>query len=285
MSVIGEAGFVLYQKELVFLAALTGADELYGIEDNSSQMGDEEIAEEWEKAREQLETKKYIEVDFDNSVTVDNDLYAMIVACCSPKVFIRNVRIEEDSIHMRNIYITENIAVELDQDRLSKNKWILTPLVSIEKVAANLVECFVTEKAYEGESISIDVNISDFEKINEFLGSDKISEAIDLLKNLGCNEEASEDFIGSLRDKTFCSSLLIMLIDYDDMSDVISYTYYGGLKYLWKVDVSNLGREDGQDKITLGTVDSEAALKELEKMVFSLKNLYSSAAKGDEQHG
>lgn len=285
MSVIGEAGFVLYQKELVFLAALTGADELYGIDDNSFQMDENEIAEEWEKAREQLETKKYIEVDFDNSITVDNDLFELIVACCNPKVFIRNVRIEEDSIHMRNIYITENIAVELDQDRLSKNKWILTPLVSIEKVAANLVECFVTEKTYEGDGTSIDINISEFEKINEFLQKEEISEAVDLLKNLDCNEEDSEDFIGSLRDKSFCSSLLIMLIDYDGMSDVISYSYYGGLKHLWRVDVSNLGREDGQDKVSLCKVGSGTALKEIEKMILSLKNLYSSARKGDEQHG
>lgn len=287
MSPIGEAGYVLYQKELVFLAALTGAEEMYGIEDNSFQMKDKEIADEWEKAREQLESKKYIEVEFDNSITIDNDLYALIVACCNPKVFIRTVRLEDkDSIHMRNIYISGDVAVELDQDRLSKNKWILTPLISSEKVASNLLECFVTEKDYEIENISFDVPITDFEKLNDYLGKEEITEATELLKNLGCNEVGAEDLMGALKDKNFCTSLLVMLLDYDNMSDIISYSYYGGCKYLWRVDVSNLGKEDEEENIiTISTVASQAALQEIEKIVLSLKHLFTSANKGDEHHG
>lgn len=281
MSVIGEAGYVLTQKELVFLAALTGAEEMYGIEDNSFQMSDKEISEEWDKAKDQLETKKYIEVDFDNSVTVDNDLYSLIVACCKPNVFLRVVRIEDnDCAHMRNIYITKDIAVELDRDRLSKNKYVMTPLVSIEKVAANLVECFVTEKDYAEDNISFDIHVKDFEKLISLIEKDETSAAIELMKNHGCNEDDVEDFIGAIKTKELCISLLVMLIDYDDMSDVISYSYYSGCNHLWRLDVSNLGKEEEEEKIiTLSVVSSEAALKEIEKMVLSLKHLYSSAAK------
>lgn len=288
MSVIGEAGYVLTQKELVFLAALTGAKEMYGIEDNSFQMGDKEISEEWDKAKDQLETKKYIEVDFDNSVTMDDDLYSLIVACCNPKVFIRTVRIEDNNCaHMRNVYITKDIAVELDGDRLSKNKWVLTPLVTIEKVVANLLECFDTEKDYTEENISFDVHVADFEKLNNFIEKEETSSAIELLKNLECTKDGAEDFIRALKNKELCTSLLLMLIDYDNMSDVISYSYYSGCKYLWRVDVSNLGKEEEEEKvITLSTVSTEAALREIEKMVLSLKHLYSSATrKGDEVYG
>jgi hypothetical protein len=288
MSVIGEAGYVLTKKELVFLAALTGAEEMYGIEDNSFKMSDKEISEEWDKAKDQLETKKYIEVDFDNSVTMDDDLFSLIVACCNPKVFLRTVRIEDnDCVNMRNIYITKDIAVELDRDRLSKNKYVMTPLVSIEKVAANLLECFVTEKDYTGENMSFDIHVTDFEKLNNFLEKSETSAAIELMKNLGCNEDGAEDFIGAIKTKELCTSLLVMLIDYDNMSDVISYSYYSGCNYLWRVDVSNLGKEEEEEKIiTLSTVSSESALKEIEKMVLSLKHLYSSAArKGDGVNG
>src|SRR5690606_12218163 len=87
MEKIAEAGFVLSKRELVFLAAITGADEIYGIEDNISQMGKEKINEEWQKAREQLQEKKYIEVELDNYITIDDELYALLEACCSPRAY------------------------------------------------------------------------------------------------------------------------------------------------------------------------------------------------------
>lgn len=282
MNPIGEAGFVLTQKELVFLAALAGADELYGIEDTLSEADEEQISEEWNIAKEQLENKKYIEVEFDNTVTMDNDLYSLIVACSKPKVFIRAAMIEEDSIRARNIYINERIAVELDQDKLSKNKWILTPLVNIDKVAANLRECFYSEKDFENGNIDIDIPASDFEKLNDFVANENRDEAIEVFKSYGCGEEESEDLYYALKDKNYCISLLIMLIDFDNMSDIISYTYYGGEKYLWKIDASALGKGNEEESIKFKTLSMESLLGEIDKMVYAFKHLYSSAVEGDE---
>lgn len=286
LNPIGEAGFVLTQKELIFLAALTGADQMYGIEDTLSEIDEEKISEEWRIAREQLENKKYIEVDFDNTVTLDEDLYSLMVVCCNPKVFIRATKVEGDSLRARNIYITEKIAVELDQDRLSPNKWIMTPLVNIEKVAANLKECFYTEDEFESENVSFDIPLSDFEKLNESASKEDMSEIMELFKKYGCSDEAADDLFHALQDRNYCISLLIILLDYDSMSDVLSYTYYGGTKYLWKLDASAVGKEDGEEKdIKFTTINMESLLNEIDKMVLALKHLYSSAVKGDEKHG
>lgn len=286
LNPIGEAGFVLTQKELIFLAALTGADELYGIEDTLSEVDDNQISEEWRIAKEQLENKKYIEVEFDNTVTMDDDLYSLMAACCNPKVFIRATMVDGDSLRARNIYITEKIAVELDQDKLSKNKWIMTPLVNIEKVAANLRECFYTEAEFESENISFEIPLPDFEKLNELINNEDKNEAVEIFKKYGCSDEASDDLYHALKDKNYCVSLLIILLDYDSMSDVISYTYYGGTKCLWKLDASAIGKEGEEEKgIKFTTLAMESLLNEIDKMVFALKGLYSSAVKGDEQHG
>ncbi|WP_010250276.1 hypothetical protein [Acetivibrio cellulolyticus] len=282
MSPIGEAGFVLTQKELIFLAALTGADEMYGVEDTVSEIDESQVAEEWDIAREQLENKKYIEVEFDNSITMDNDLYSLMVACCNPKVFIRTAMIEGSSSRTRNIYINEKIAVELDQDRLSPNKWILTPLVSIEKVSDNIKECFYTETDYESENISFDIPLSDFEKLNDTVVREDKSEAKELFMNYGCSDEASEDLFDALKDKNFCISLLIMLLDYDSMSDVNSFTYYGGTRHLWKLDASAIGKEDEiVSSIRFNTLSTQSLLGEIDEMVFALKHLYSNAIEGD----
>ncbi|OPZ88377.1 MAG: hypothetical protein BWY74_03167 [Firmicutes bacterium ADurb.Bin419] len=283
MSPKGEAGFVLTQKELLFLAALTGADEMYGVEDVFSQIDDEQVIKEWDIAREQLENKKYLEVEFDNTITMDNELYSLMVACCNPKVFMRVLMIEDESfMHIRNIYINENIAVELDQDRLSKNKWIMTPLVSIEKVAENLKECFFTETNYEGGDIGFEVPLPDFEKLNDLVVKGDRSEGIEVLKKNGCSDEAAGDLFDAIKDKDFCVSLLIMLLDYDNMSDVNSYTCYGGSKYLWMLDASAIVKEDEKEMVMkFNTLGKEAMLVEIEKMVFALRNLYSSASEGD----
>jgi hypothetical protein len=205
---VTEAGFVLSDKEILYLAAMAGAEELYGIQGESFGSDGEEIAAEWERVREQLERKNYIETGFDNTITVDPELHGLIAACADPKVFIRAVRLENDSrMHVRNFYLTNDIAAELDRDRTNGSRWYLTPLLNIAKVISNIRECYCSENIYKNEdSIEFETTKELFETIRDLASGDR-SEAAGLLIGRGCPERAAGDFIEALEHPSFCASI------------------------------------------------------------------------------
>lgn len=285
MSIIGEAGFVLKQRELLFLAALTGCDEIYGIQDNIAELDEKVVVEEWEKARIQLQNKRYINVNADDSITIDDDLYAFINACCKPRAYIKYVGSEDEGIlHQRNLYINEKIAVELDQDRLNKDTWIVTPLVSIKKAAYNLKECFFIDKEYRDAGIKFEVSQSDFEKLNNVFVNNEKSDTMTLLSDYGCPEEYLEDLYNALVCKKMHKTVLMMLHNYDNISDVFNFSIFGGEKCLWKINVLKINGKNESD-IIFSTTTAQSIADEIERMVLSLKHIYASSVEENELYG
>jgi len=274
MPIIGEAGFVFKQRELLFLAALVGCDEIYGIQDNIAEMKEKEIIEEWNKARGQLQNKKYINVNDDESITIDDDLYVFLKACCKPRAYIKYVGSEDDGIlHQRNLYINEKTAVELDQDRLNKDVWILTPLVSIEKAAYNLKECFILEKKYEDADIKFEISQGDFERFNNVFVNNEKSDALKMLSDFGCPEEFKEDLFNALKCKKVQKTILMILDNYDNISDIFNFSIFGGEKYLWKINVIKTN-DMSESKVVISTTTAQSIEKEVENMVLSLRHIY-----------
>jgi hypothetical protein len=286
MEKIAEAGFVLSKRELVFLAAITGADEIYGIEDNISQMGKEKINEEWQKAREQLQEKKYIEVELDNSITIDDELYALLEACCRPRAYFNYSGSEEgEPLHYRNIYINERIAVELDQDRVDKDTWILTPLVTLDKAAYNLKECFFTEKNYEKNGVKFEVTQEEFEEINNLFEKEDKLKTIEFLINSGCSKDYAGDLFEAINGKNLFKSLFTIIFDYDNITDFFNYSLYYGEKYIWQIDTSGLKNNNKENKIIFSSVSSEDIANGIDKVMNSLRHIFNESIKGEEFYG
>lgn len=283
MGTIGEAGYVLSLRELVFLAAITGAEEIYGVEDNTYLMNEKELEREWEKVKSQLEAKKYIDVELDDTITIDRDLYALIEACCHPGVFIRyagkNVESKE---RIRNCYITERIAVELDTDRLLKDTYILTPLVSIKKVAENYKECFRVEGSYESQSLSFAMQQPEFKTLTELIENSDDDEAMKLLTESGCENEAVRDIYEALKQKSLYMSMIVMQIDDAGVEDIISFSVVGGQEYLWKVEIST---SEDESEIKFKTSSPDMVVEEVEKLILQIEDLYRAGVERDDSIG
>ena len=237
MKGIAEAGFVLTMEELVFLASLIGSKELYGLEYDFDPMGEKEIAVKWKGVRKQLEDKKYIEVELNNEVTIDKELYEVLNSVCQPRLLIKYVLKDEEISHSRNFYFSEKICIELDEDRLMKKTYILTPMVSLEKVLQNLDECFFTSKNYGEEKLDFEVPLSDFEKLNAIDGSFSEVDKTDLLVGSGLSNELAVDLLKAINEKTFFISVAIFEIENNTIEKLKTYFVVGGKDFLWSIRI------------------------------------------------
>ena len=270
MSKIGEAGFVLTLREFVFLAALTGAKQIYGIQDDTYKLNNEELEEEWDKIKVQLENKKYIEVDIDESITIDDDLYEMIHHCTNPRILLKcDGRGLGEKPFSRCYYINIDHIIELDQDRLMKNTYAFTPMKDINKMIDNLKECYHIEGEYESNDQSFNISLDEFKQIIE---SDKMTkqEVIDKIKSLGCSEEEAMDFYIAYTNKKKYIASFIVDIKNEEINDVSTFYIFGGKKYLWMT--SSIDQED--TNITVSTSNIESINKQIDDYMDTVKKIY-----------
>lgn len=270
MSKIGEAGFVLTLREFAFLAALTGADHIYGVEDDTYKLSNEELQEEWNRIKGQLENKKYLEVDIDGSITIDDDLFEMIHHCCNPRMFIKcNGSGLGEKTFNRCYYISSDHGVELDQDRLMKNTYALTPMKDVDKLIDNLKECYFINEEYESTDCSFQVTFDEFQQITKQIEMSE-EEAIDKIISLGCSKESASDFYGAYRNKKKYIISFMANVSEQDIKDVSTFYIFGGQKYLWKT--SNITSE--KDDITVSVSDIRIIYEQIDGYIDEVKKIY-----------
>ncbi|TYQ16040.1 UNVERIFIED_CONTAM: hypothetical protein Cloal_2542 [Acetivibrio alkalicellulosi] len=275
---IGEAGYVLSTRELIFLAGLTGAKELHGIEDNTYELEKEELKNEWKKVKINLLNKRYIQCDKDK-ITVDRELFLLIDACCNPKVYIKYTNLDMGNLkHLRNMYITEKIAVEIDKSRQSHNNWILTPLVNIGKVANNLSECFITKKEYESVDNYFEVSIRDFFQLDQTIKKNNKEDVYKLLSQFGMSNDIAKDYIKAY-EKNSVKTLMTMITDSEGKKDMQTLWLLEGKNYMWKTEALNFDLliKNEENKIKIGTVNCQQIVSEIEDMVCNYSNIFLSA--------
>ncbi|GKX28621.1 hypothetical protein SH1V18_11010 [Vallitalea longa] len=270
MPKLGEAGFVLTLREFVFLAALTGAENIYGVEDDTYKLSQEELQEEWNKIKGQLENKNYLEIDIDGSITIDDDLFEMIHHCCNPRLFMKcNGKGLGEKTFNRCYYISIDHSVELDQDRLMKNTYALTPMKDMDKMIDNLKECYLIKGDYESTEISFEVAFDEFQQITEQIDMSK-EEAINKIVSLGCTKEAAIDFYGAYRNKKKYIISFIANVSNQDIKDVSTFYILGGQKYLWKT--SDITSEN--DNITVSVSDIKDIDNQIYGYIDEIKKIY-----------
>ncbi len=271
MLKLGEAGYVLTSREFAFLAALTGAENIYGVEEDTYTLSQEALKEEWDKVKRQLENKKYIEIGIDNSITVDEDLYALIANCCKPTMFIKceGKGLGGKKIS-RNFYVTQEIAVELDEDRLMKKKYALTPLTTPEKVMDNLLECYGVSDQYEVADAVVNMSCDEFQEVIALIEDQAQEDAMDILTTGGCDEEKAVDLYQALqaKDKYMFTSIL-QFIPHTD-ARIVSFSLFGGKKYLWKTDLIR----SEEDDVCIHISDSKTVSDEVDKLAVDIKKIY-----------
>ncbi|WP_304942560.1 hypothetical protein [Vallitalea guaymasensis] len=270
MPKLGEAGFVLTLREFTFLAALTGAENVYGVEDDTYKLRQEEIQEEWDKVKEQLENKKYIEIDIDGSITVDNDLFEMISHCCRPKIFLKcDGKGIGDKTFSRCYYISREYAVELDEDRLMKNTYALTPMKNINKVIDNIMECYHVNDKYELEDYSFKVTYDEFQELVTLIEESK-ENAIAKMISIGCTEDKATDFCKAFGNKKKYIMSYLIKISNKKVDGISTFYVLGGDKYLWKTsDITS-----DKDNIIISISNLDSIKEQVGKQITQIKEIY-----------
>lgn len=230
---LGEAGYVLTRREYAFLSALVGAKHIYGIEDDTHTLDREALQEAWTKAKENLENKAYIDIELDGQITIDQDLHEMLYLCCHPALFIKCQGKVMGRKMNRSLYVIKEHGIELDEDRLMRDKFILTPLVTHQKAVDNLLECLGFDEKKDNGSLDIKVSA---EAYNAWIKatSDNVldietmeSEAWDI------EHQDLEDLHKAIHNKKTYMHVAWMDIGSGDLEQVSYFSMYSGHDYIW----------------------------------------------------
>ena len=108
--------FQLNSRELLFLAALTGAEQLYGIPDGFFGMDDSETAREIYNLRDRLEKKGLANTDFNGNFIPDAGLISLIESCSGCERFISFEKTGKKTEPVRMMfYLNGQTAVKIEQ--------------------------------------------------------------------------------------------------------------------------------------------------------------------------
>ncbi len=252
MRAIGEAGYILSKSEICTLAGMAGCKELIGIEMNRP-VEEDEIVRDLEKAKSGLAEKKYLQ-KVDGGYGVDRNISYLIKACCNPLNIVRLIKCKEGSRSYRYYYFNSSVIVELDQDMLREDIFILTPMSSAGKAIDNMEEFFhIGQISGRLESRIFDNKFSiDHDILKRMMDRDTAQSGIqngNALSEAGLEDNLAEDLLYALNDSGESYSML--LIKLDDTKTFHRCDIYAGKQFLWKVTGNQEQR--GNDIVSPGS--------------------------------
>lgn len=252
MRAIGEAGYVLTKSELRTLAGMAGCKQLAGVS-LGDPAAEKDPADELESAVSGLEAKKYV-VKTDEGYAVDRNISFLVKACCDPLAFVRFIRRRGNREKTRCYYFAKDIAVELDQDVLLADTYILTPMTSADKAVHNMEEFFNIGRMngkLRSRMFSNTYNMDRF-IIRRLLDEESDyteDEALDALSGAGLEKNLARDLFYALRRSGESYSML--LIKPDMAGSFYSVDIFAGIKYMWKITLGPV--QQGKAEISTGT--------------------------------
>lgn len=268
MGKVGEAGFVLSKREFVFLAAMTGANQLVGIDDDASSLSEDELVNEWEKVRVNLEKKKYIEVELDDSVTIDEDLFELVRACGFTQKYLRfHGSIDNGIFKTRSCYILDNIAVQLDDDPSLPGSYILSPYNSMDNLVQSYTECLEFQEEYKNDDIMFELSQADFDNLIDEITRDVVGNATEKIQGLGINDEDLKDFLSTLRAKKIFKTLLLLDVSDEGAAESKNLSAFQGQKYLWSFEIP---AESTSQIITIKTYTNNSIKEKFMEYIYEL---------------
>ena len=255
-------------REIVFLASLSGADKIYGVQDDTYLMSEVELKDEWSKIKRQLQTKKFIEVELDDSITINEDIEELIRGCCYPDVFIRFIEKRGGQrVCGRNLYVAGNGLVELIEDRLMKNNYVLRSASQIETVIDDIRGMFNIEGNFDEDSIEGTFTLEEYKKLLELIEEEHTKPALEYIMNIGFHLEAAEDLLYSISEKIMYVSIMSIRIVDENPNNTTGFSIIHGKRYLWILEIDETG---GVARMTFKTCNSHTAVNEAERYILKL---------------
>ncbi|HEX2947942.1 MAG TPA: hypothetical protein VHT96_18540 [Clostridia bacterium] len=247
MRPIGDAGYVLSNKELFVLAGLTGSGALIGIDLGFSVTGNAQVIQLLEQVKSGLLRKRYI-FEMGQGFGVDKNMFALIKVCCGPLAVLRLINRKNGRQLQRNYYFGSDITVELDEDPVLEASYILTPIVSAEKALQNAQEFFCEEEADVCPVNTYRLPLEKTRMLMDRVDETNAAEIEDLLARTGMEEPLSKDLVLALSKKAVIHSVLLLILNGE--KNYKSFNIYSGEQFLWSI--TEVG--DDPDSLEVSTV-------------------------------
>lgn len=106
----------LSSRELLYIAAQSGAEEFMGIPDGFYGMDESEIADEIIHIKNSLTEKNYAEMDFDGEFNIKKDILDTISACASFEKYIAFDKTNKNAAKSLRYYIKDGAVYAIDSD-------------------------------------------------------------------------------------------------------------------------------------------------------------------------
>lgn len=229
MRPVGEAGYILTTDELFILAGLTGAEVFTGIDMKFTCDDEKQATSILEKAKAGLLQKKYI-VEHNHTLKVDQNLFYLIKVCCQPDAIIRISFFNGTTRCHRLYYFGRQVTVELDEMNRVHDVYVLTPIMTKEKLIYNLEECLFSERPDYMNDKMLQVPM---EALRRFIVSKEKYSSVEIEKqlvDLGVDKSSAEDLALPLNRREERTVLVMMLNDNKQFWNSI----IPGKRYLWK---------------------------------------------------
>lgn len=247
--------FNLSNEEIIYLASYLGAEDIYGIPDNLSELSDVQLKMKIIDIENGLNEKEYLRMGFDEQIKIQPKIEEIMDVCVNTESIIAITnRTKEKGIYSAIYYALKGKFVKI----IVGNEGNVVSLVDYNSLKDEISSLTKGEFQEDGNNQQFSVPETDFEKISNLARKGRGKTAIDKLVQLGVNEEVSSTVVEGLniiKGKTEFYSVLFAskdIADSESMGESIVF-----LKDEKCVLLGEAVDEDNRTNITLEVVSRE----------------------------
>lgn len=250
------AEYGLTPEEVLYLAAVTGADTFYGVPDMLSGLSDQELKLKVVEIESGLNERGYLEEDFDGNKSITPELIGIIDLCgkCERFLCFERERIGEPQ-HSRIYFLKENNAYKMEYQG-GRYVFSETDFPGIRKEIKQEMPLRETEKKKEG---AFTLPYEMLEKASTLIKRGSVRKGEDLMEEEGAPAYMSQVVSGGILSKADFYSLLFMDLRREEDPGCSIQCLQGDMLIAVDYEI-----KDDEGYVQFSIVDREELLKKVE---------------------
>lgn len=231
----------LTYKEIIYLAASIGAEEIYGLkrEPDSEPADKEATAAEWEIIKSGLCEKNLLKQK-NGELVLEADIYETIRTISYPRLFLVAKCKDELIDSNRNYYFAGHLSVKLEYDTVNRDAYMLTRYDNPVLLKESLQSFFrFNSRPFADTNQSVSLGIEELKNFLQAITDNDSERQLEILYRQGLDKEYVEDIAKALEEKNCLRTMLVISFSEAAQSIVKEYIMYGGGKNLWQIEFRN----------------------------------------------
>ncbi|HWP97446.1 MAG TPA: hypothetical protein VN426_11420 [Syntrophomonadaceae bacterium] len=219
-------------KEIAYLAALLGNNELVGMDNPFLSVTQEQFKRELPIMQKTLEDKQYIEVNFDGSIVVDELVAVVVNLCCGCDGYLK---VDAGGREIQ-YYLNQYLGIEMQEDKSGECVFQVWP------EADAIVQSVLNKIEFTGDDIIGDLNTFTLtgqvlDKVRELVDDGKIEEASSALLEAGVDALTAGEMVGLMKKPDDFASILFVQMKDARACGLQDLTWLKGRNALWVVKI------------------------------------------------